>query len=287
MTQDQPLFRFGLIADPQYAPLAPIGTRYFANSLWKLSEAIATFNTLDLAFVATLGDFIDRGWESFGHILPLYGRLLHPHHPIPGNHDFDVAPAHLGEVRARLGRPEGHYDFAVAGHRFIVFDGTEESLYANPPGSAGHRRAQARLAALQEARAPNAQTWNGGIGEAQFAWIAARLAAARAAGERVIALGHFPLYPDDPHMLWDADRLVELFCGHDGFLACFSGHNHAGNYGLRAGRHFVNLMGMVETATDTCYAVVDVHADRLVVTGFGTEPGRVLKLAPTPPTARD
>ena len=277
---DAPLFRFGLLADPQYAPLAPIGTRYFANSLWKLSEAIAELNRQDLAFVATLGDFIDRGWESFGHILPLYDRLRHAHYAIPGNHDFDVAPEHVGAVRARLGRPEGYYAHSVAGHRIIVIDGTEISLYANLPGSANHALALDRLAVLQEARAPNAQTWNGGISDTQFAWIAAQLAAAREAGERVIALGHFPLHPDDPHMLWDSPRLLDLFCGHDNFLAYFSGHNHAGNYAARAGRHFVNLRGMVETATETVYAAVAVHADRIELTGYGSEPSRTLLLPP-------
>jgi hypothetical protein len=272
------LLRFGLVADPQYAPLAPIGTRYFANSLWKLSEAIAAFNAEELAFVATLGDFIDRGWESFGHILPLYARLRHPHYPIPGNHDFDVAPEHLAAVRARLGHPRGYYDFSAAGHRFIVIDGTEVSLYANPPGSALHALAQDRLAVLQEARAPNAQTWNGSVSDAQFAWIESSLQAARSAGERVIVLGHFPIYPTDPHMLWDSERLLELFCAHDHVLAYFNGHNHVGNYGVRNGTHFVNLKGMVETATETCYAAVDVHPDRLVLTGFGTEPSRELAL---------
>ena len=28
------LVRFGVIADPQYAPVPPRGTRYYANSLW-------------------------------------------------------------------------------------------------------------------------------------------------------------------------------------------------------------------------------------------------------------
>jgi hypothetical protein len=278
MTEDAPLLRFGLIADPQYAPLAPIGTRYFANSLWKLSEAIAELNMLDLAFVATLGDFIDRGWESFGHVLPLYGRLRHPHHPVPGNHDFDVAPEHVGAVRARLGRPEGYYDFAVAGHRFIVIDGTEISLYATAPGSPEHALARDRLAALQEARAPNAQTWNGSLGPAQLAWLGGRLAAAGAAGERVIVLGHFPIHPTDPHMLWDSPALLDLLCGHDHVLAYFCGHNHVGNYGSRAGRHFVNLKGMVETATETAYAVVAVHRDRLEVQPRGSEVARILPI---------
>ena len=34
---------------------------------------------------------------------------------------------------------------------------------------------------------------------------------------------------------------------------------------------------MVETATETAYAVVAVHADRLEVTGYGSEPSRVLR----------
>ena len=58
--QDKPLVRFGAIADPQYAPAAPRGTRYYANSLWKLSEAIEKLNGENLDFVVTLGDIIDR-----------------------------------------------------------------------------------------------------------------------------------------------------------------------------------------------------------------------------------
>ncbi len=47
--------RFGVIADPQYAPVAPQGTRYFGNSLWKLAEAIEALNAEPLDFVVTLG----------------------------------------------------------------------------------------------------------------------------------------------------------------------------------------------------------------------------------------
>src|SRR5262245_11383377 len=83
-----PLFRFGVVADPQYAPVAPAGTRYYANSLWKLSQAIAGFNTEELQFVVTLGDIIDRHWESYGHILPLYDKLKAPNFFVLGNHDF-------------------------------------------------------------------------------------------------------------------------------------------------------------------------------------------------------
>jgi hypothetical protein len=79
----EPLFPFGVVADPQYAPVPPRRTRYYANSLWKLSESIEALNNEELEFVVTLGDIIDRHWESYTHILPalrpaLTPALLHP-----------------------------------------------------------------------------------------------------------------------------------------------------------------------------------------------------------------
>ena len=70
----QPIFRFGVVADPQYAPVAPSGTRYYSNTLGKLSEAIKVFNKENPAFVVTLGDIIDRDWGSYAHVLPVYER---------------------------------------------------------------------------------------------------------------------------------------------------------------------------------------------------------------------
>jgi len=65
------LFRFGIVADPQYAPVPPRGSRFYAHSLWKLSEAVDDFNAQDVEFTVTLGDIIDRHWESYAHILPV------------------------------------------------------------------------------------------------------------------------------------------------------------------------------------------------------------------------
>ncbi|MGO6904967.1 hypothetical protein ACCS96_32855, partial [Rhizobium ruizarguesonis] len=74
-----PLFRFGIIADPQYAAIAPhvAMDRYYANSLAKVAEAIEVFNGEELSFVMTLGDVIDRSFSSFDDILPVYEKLRH------------------------------------------------------------------------------------------------------------------------------------------------------------------------------------------------------------------
>jgi 3',5'-cyclic AMP phosphodiesterase CpdA len=271
-----PIFSFGVVADPQYAPVAPAGTRFYANSLWKLTEAVNAFNGENLQFVVTLGDIIDRHWESYAHILPLYDRLKHPNFFLLGNHDFSVASDYLNSVLRVTGLERAYYDFTGGGHRFIVLNGNEISTFANAAGSENHTLAQARFDTLKAAGAPNAQTWNGGISDTQFAWVEATLEKAKAAGERVVVMGHYPLFPVNEHNLWDDTRLVELLTSYDNFLMYMNGHNHAGNYGEASGKHFVNFRGMVETADTTAYSVVDVYDDRLEIRGFGVEESRRL-----------
>ncbi|CDZ29560.1 Hypothetical protein, partial CDS, partial [Neorhizobium galegae bv. officinalis] len=130
MPHEKPLLRFGVIADPQYADLPPWleMDRYYANSLDKLGEAIGVLNGEDLAFVVTLGDLIDRGWEGYDPVLAVYRDLRHESFLMPGNHDFFVAPAQLGDVHTRLGMPAAWHEFSRGGFRFVVIDGNEISL---------------------------------------------------------------------------------------------------------------------------------------------------------------
>lgn len=281
-TGDTGPFRFGVVADPQYAPVPPNLTsqRYYGNSLWKLSEAVAAFNERDdLAFVVTLGDIIDRHWESFSHILPVYDTLKHQKHFVLGNHDFDVAGDWLGSVVRTAGMPAAWYDFAVNGVRFVVLDGNDVSTFAPPEGDPRRALAEERLAALKAKGAANAQSWNGSLSDAQLAWLEERMNAARDAGERVIVLCHYPVYPANEHNLWDSETLVALLTGYPNFAAWFNGHNHAGNYGVASGKHFLNFKGMVDTPETSAYAIVSVHPDRIEVQGFGREEARVLSLS--------
>jgi 3',5'-cyclic AMP phosphodiesterase CpdA len=278
--QGAPLFRFGVVADPQYAPVPPNLTlqRYYSNSLWKLSEAITAFNKEDLAFVVTLGDIIDRGYESYAHVLPLYDKLRHPRFFLLGNHDYSVAADYLASVLRTAGMQKAYYDFTGGGYRFVVLDGNDVSLFSTPAGSEHRRLAAEKIDAMKKAGAANAQTYNGTLSDAQFDWLEATLAKAAAAGERTIVMGHYPIFPANEANLWDDERLVKALTRHANVVAYFNGHNHKGNYGEVAGKHFVNFCGMVDTPDTTAYAVVEVFADRLVIRGTGREPNRTLKI---------
>ena len=275
-----PLLRFGLIADPQYAPIEPNTrlNRHYAQSLEKLEAAIAQFNGEALDFVVTLGDVIDRDWENFDRVLPLYETLRHTHHILPGNHDFAVAADRLAEVHARLGMPAPYHDFVVKGVRLILTDGNEVSLFAPPLDDPRRVEAAERLAALTAAGAANAQMWNAGMSATQVAWLGERLRQADKAGERAIVFGHYPLHPASDHNLWGAEEVSALIAASPAAIGYFCGHNHAGNYGLLNGTHFVNIKGMVDTFDENAFAIVAVHADRIEITGFGREVSRVLAL---------
>lgn len=279
--ETDPLFRFGIVADPQYAPVVPNlkSNRYYANSLWKLSEAIDSLNKQDLQFVATLGDIIDRHWESFSHVLPLYDKLDHPSVLLLGNHDYDIAAEYLGSVLRTTGLEKAYYDFAGGGYRFILLDGNDVSLFAPPKDDPRREIAAKRLDALKAQGAANAQTWNGSLGDDQFAWLEATIQKADEAGEKVIVLCHYPVYPANEHNLWDADRIVDLVARSKNVVAYFNGHNHAGNYGELDGKHFVNFKGMVDTPDTTAFSIVEVYPDRIEILGHGREENRTLKLA--------
>ncbi|GEO97638.1 metallophosphoesterase [Methylobacterium haplocladii] len=272
--------RFGVVADPQYADAEPhVGLqRYYRNSLGKLRAAIAAFNAEDLDFVVTLGDVIDRHAESYDAILPIYATLRHRHVVLLGNHDYALAPDVLKTQPGLLGLAATHYDYTAGGMRFVVLDGNDVSLFAPPPGDPRWAIAQDRIGVLAAAGAENAKPWNGSLSDAQFAWLGDVLDDARAKRQRVVVLNHYPVFPANPHNMWDSGRIAALLARHPHVVAYFCGHNHAGNYAEAAGLHYVNFHGMVDTPAENAYAIVEIAGDRLDIRGFGREPSRSLRL---------
>ncbi|KEC76045.1 phosphatase [Rhizobium leguminosarum bv. phaseoli CCGM1] len=273
-----PVFRFGIIADPQYAAIPPHAAmdRYYANSLAKVAEAIEVFNGWELSFVMTLGDVIDRSFQSFDDIVPVYERLRHEALFLLGNHDFSVSAGHLSEVAARLGMPSPYYSFSRHGWRFIVLDGNEVSTFAPPEGHPHRALAAQMLAALEAKGARNAHRWNAALSDAQFAWLGDQIAAAAATGEKVIIMNHYPVHPPSEHGMWDSERIVTLLASHDNVVAYLNGHDHVGNYGKAGGCHFVNFKGVVDTERENAFAIVEVHTDHIDIRGFGREESRTL-----------
>ncbi len=270
---ERPLFSIGAIADCQFADEPDAPPRLYHTAPGKLAAAVADFNRHDLAFAVHLGDFIDKDMASYDALLPIAGRLRHPWQFVLGNHDFAVADADKARVPAKLGMPARYHRFISHGWMFIVTDGNGLSSYAWPQGSAE----LAHSMAIHDAHYADKPLWDGAIDDVQLRWIDAQLGEADRRGLKAMLFSHFPLWPENPHNLWNAPAVIALLERHPSVKIWLDGHNHEGNYRLRAGIHYVNLKAMLDT-DETAYAFLDFFRDRVRLRGVGRQQSMTLKL---------
>ena len=276
------VFSFGVVADVQYADQPDSGKRHYKSSLGRLEKCVSDLNRRDLSFVVQLGDFIDKGKDSFDAVLPLWRGLRAPRKNVIGNHDLPFLRERTLDV---LGLKNGYYDFEVKGWRFVVIDGMDVSLHGYPRGHAKRKEATKMLAALRDKGVKNAQTWNGGVGKDQLAWLRSTLADATKKGQQVVLNCHFPILLEassEHHLLWNHAEVLELIEGFPCVTAWFNGHDHGGGYAAHNGIHHVTFAGMVEAPKKNAYSVVEVRADKLVVQGIGKQKNLELALPKRP-----
>lgn len=270
---------FGVIADPQYADVDKINTRFYRNSIQKLTSAIKELNKHDLSFTVTLGDMIDKDFSSFADIMPVYKTAKAPQTFVLGNHDFDVADEDKEKVRDTIGMTDDFYSKTVKNWVFIYLDGTKVSTFRYKKDDPLTRMAKQELAELKKDNKPQAQIWNGAIDPTQMEWLANQLAKAKKSNKRVIIFNHYPVMPlRDPHNLWNNEAIVNLIAKYPNVVAYMNGHNHKGNYAEHKGCHYINFKGMVETEKSAPFAIVKCYKDRVEVNGYEPEPDRDLKI---------
>lgn len=273
-----PVLKIGLIADPQFADQATAGKRQYRESLWKLAEAMDTFNAHRVDFVQTLGDVIDKEWASFDSILPIYDQLATgiKSYQLLGNHDFSIDSNRVAALLERLGMPDYYYSYTKKGWRFIVLDATDYAYYSK----LAHQRDSSQIAtyfAVAEGK-PNYHSWNGAIGPEQQNWLKQQLDSADMLNQKVILFSHLPLRPQgDPHNLWNSEEITELIEHRPKVVAFINGHNHAGAYTLKNGVHYITMFGMVDTEIGS-YGILELYKDSLRLKGYGHQQTLHLKM---------
>jgi hypothetical protein len=270
-SQTDPILKIGLVADPQYADKPLAGKRYYRESIWKLNEAVATFNENQVDFVQNLGDIIDVGWISYDSILPVYTNLapgIENYHLL-GNHDFAIPPSRMPQLLEKLSMPDHYYSYEKKGWLFIVLDATDVAYYSN----ALHDHDIKKLNKYFDSTTgkPNHKTYNAAIGEKQQKWLKKELKKAKSSQRRVIVFSHSPVRPPSgTENLWNNDEIVDILEGSPNVVAYINGHNHAGNYETINGIHYITLFGMVDTRISS-YGILEIYDHELVLKGFGNQ----------------
>ena len=273
----EPFLKVGLVADPQYANQPPSGKRNYRESLWKLQEAIDTFNFNKVNLVQNLGDIINDKWESYEAILPLYDKLnpnINNYHLL-GNHEFAVDSIHLKDILDRLSMPDYYYSYSKKGWRFIVLDATDIAYFSN---SLHDFKIQEIDLYFQNTKGQsNSYDWNSAIGKPQQNWLKQELENADILGQKVILFSHMPIRPiDNPHNLWNDDEIISIIEHSPNVVAFINGHNHTGGYDFKNGIHYITIFGMVDTMVSS-FGILEFYKDILVLKGFGNQKTLELK----------
>ena len=275
--KNEAVLKVGLIADPQYEYKEKSEERYYKETLWKLQQAIDTFNNQQVDFVQNLGDIINGQWVSYDSILPIYKNLkpeIENYHLL-GNHDFSIDSVQMTDLLKTLEMPDFYYSYVKKDWRFIVLDATDISFY----GNALHQRSIEEIDAyykLAEGQ-QNHHPWNSGIGKKQQDWMRLELEEAQSLNQKVILFSHMPLKPDHMTNLWNCREIAEIIESYPNVVAFINGHNHEGSHIFHNGIHYITIFGMLDTEISS-YGILNLYQDSIVINGYGNQMSLCLKI---------
>jgi len=275
-SQENPVITFGVVADVQYSDYDAGISRFYRNSKAKLQEAVTQLKADSAEFIVSMGDLIDKDFDSFEPVLAILSSSGLKTHHIVGNHDYSVRnnqKKHLPLIDSSGNR---YYSFSKNKFRFIFLDGNDVSIYGASSRKT-EKEATELLALMRSKGEKNALDWNGAIGSVQIKWLTDELTTAEKNKERVFLFCHFPIAPDNAHNLLNSREVLELLPKYPGVLAWFAGHNHEGNYIKTGSTYHVTFKAMVETESENSFAMVRVFGDRVEISGYGREVSRRLE----------
>jgi len=273
---EKPDLSFGLIADIQYAQAASRGTRFYKNSLPKLSTAIAELNKGKLAFLINLGDVTDRNPEDLKPVLNELDKFNSKVYNLAGNHDYAGVEDNQNLYRA-LGMPGEYYAIRKAGWRLLMLNTNELSAYANIKGTWKEAEFDSVVTSARKVSSKNIEPYNGALSSRQMAWLENNLQQAASKNEKVIIFSHHPFSCANGLEALNGKELLAMISRYPCVKALIAGHHHTGGYCEESGIPSVIIEGMVETEHENAWGIVELYQDRILINGKGRVSSRTIK----------
>jgi len=252
--------RFGIVADCHYANADAVGTRFYRESLNKLSECVALMNTKKVEFLVELGDFKDQNTPPVEHktleylqkIEEVFQQFDGPTYHVLGNHDMDSISkrqflTHVENTGIDIDR--SYYSFDFKGLHFMVLDAN----YKSDGTDYDHG---------------NFDWTDANIPSHELDWLRRDLDATQ---NPVIVFIHQLLDGTGTVYVKNAAEIRNILQESGEVLAVFQGHYHEGKYSNIQGIHYYTLKAMVEGPGEenNSYAIVEVQPDlSVIVTGY-------------------
>jgi len=244
------LIRFGVVTDTHYADIASTPTRFYRESIAKLTECINLMNTEEVDFLVELGDFHDGIWgQPASTILNLqtieavYQQFNGLAYHVIGNHDLSISRA---QFLANAPNPAGidpnmtYYSYDHNGIHFVVLDPNYSGLVIPPEELVWLEQD------LEDANCP------------AIIFIHQLLETSCGGTDLYIAN-----HAEVRDVLEESGKV----------LAVFSGHYHTGTYNKINNIYYYTLKGLIEGTGEenNTYAIVEVDENyNITVTGYRT-----------------
>ncbi|MHC4242662.1 MAG: metallophosphoesterase [Planctomycetota bacterium] len=252
--------RFGIVTDCHYANADAQGTRFYRESLDKLSECVVLMNAERVDFLIELGDFKDQDKPPVENKTLSYlqaaekvlKRFKGPTYHALGNHDIDSISKvqFLSRVdNTNIDSNRSYYSFDSNGLRYVVLDAN----YRTDGADYDHG---------------NFDWTDANIPSKELRWLRKDLDTASGA---VIIFIHQLLDGTGSVYVKNAAQVRKVLEASRKVLAVFQGHHHSGSYNNIAGIHYYTLKAVVEGQgpDNNSYAIAEVHPDgSITVTGY-------------------
>jgi len=252
--------RFGIVTDCHYADADTQGTRFYRESLDKLSECVALMNTEKVDFLIELGDFKDQDkppveQNTLSYLQTVekaFKRFNGPSYHVLGNHDMDSISKmqFLKRVdNTKIDTNRSYYSFDSYGLHYIVLDAN----YSTDNTDYDHG---------------NFDWTDANIPPKELDWLRKDLAAAPGA---VIVFIHQLLDGTGSVYVKNAAQVRQILEASGKVFAVFQGHHHSGSYNNIAGIHYYTLKAVIEGhgPENNSYAIAEVHPDgNITVKGY-------------------
>lgn len=251
--QPSPALRIGLVTDVHYADKPAGRTRYYRDSLAKLSADVDRFNRDPLDAAVMLGDFIDSGEtaeeeiEFLKKIQSVFAGFKGPRHYVLGNHDsWSLTKT---QFLRQCGAVKEFYSFNHGRFHFVILD----ACYRADGVSYGNK---------------NFDWKDSEIPPDQREWLGYDLDSAE--GPTIVFV-HQRLDVANEYAVKSAPAVRKILEDSKKVVAVFQGHSHKNDYHEIGGIHYCTLRAVVEgpgAANNAC-AELSVFPDgSLKVAGF-------------------
>lgn len=255
--------RFGIFTDSHFADRDNLGSRYYRESLNKLSECVELMNEQKVDFLIELGDFKDQGNPPdenetirFLNIIEKeFSRFRGPRYHVLGNHDHDsISKNQFLEGISNTGflKAKAYYSFNVNSVHFVVLDANYNSQ--GIPYNRG-----------------NFDWTDAHIPEKQLIWLKKDLAARR--NPAVIFIHHRLDISKENSVYGPGNATVvrKIIEEAGNVIMVFQGHEHAGALERINNITYYTLKAMVEGSgpENNSYVIAEINRDLIIkITGY-------------------